>query len=104
MWGYKDVAMTLMEYPPDREAQPSPTLRTVHAVARVLKEAHRADDGPISFAEIGRRLPAKRVRHATVRACIDELDRLGFVTEGPEGVEWTLAPEDRLADDRYQPL
>lgn len=93
-----------MEYPPDQEAGPSPTLRTVHAIARILKRARADDEGPISLAEVGRRLPAKRVRHATVRACVDELDRLGFVTEGDEGVEWTLAPEELLSDDRFRPV
>jgi hypothetical protein len=61
-------------------------------VARLLETAAGRDEPPLSLAEVGRRLPAKRVRHGTVRACVDELKLLGFVTEGSKGVLWTLAP------------
>ena len=34
---------------------------------------------------------AKSVRHATVRACVDELKRFQLVTEDPKrGILWTL--------------
>jgi hypothetical protein len=91
-------------YPPEREASPSPRLATVHAVARVLKAAAEVDEGPISLAEIGRRLPAKRVRHETVRACVDELTLLGFVTEGSKGVMWTLASSRTMNASGYRDL
>ena len=84
--------MPSLVYPPRREHSPSPRLSTVHAVANVLKKAAARDEAPLSLAEIGRRLPAKRVRHETVRACVDELKLLGFITEGSKGVLWTLAP------------
>lgn len=96
--------MSGLVYPPRTEATPSPRLATVHAVARVLKEAARADEGPLSLAEIGRRLPAKRVRHETVRACVDELKLLGFVTEGSKGVMWTLATTKVMQASGYQEL
>ena len=79
-------------YPPAKEVQPSPRLATVHAIARILRDAASRDEGPLSLAEVGRRLPAKRVRHETVRASVDELKLLGFVTEGSKGVMWTLSP------------
>jgi hypothetical protein len=91
-------------YPPKREASPSPRLATVHAVARVLKAAAKQDEDPLSLAEIGRRLPAKRVRHETVRACVDELKILGFVSEGSKGVMWTLADADVLSQSGYAQL
>jgi hypothetical protein len=91
-------------YPPNREASPSPRLSTVHAVARVLKEATAADEGPLSLAEVGRRMPAKRVRHETLRACVNELKILGFVTEGSKGVMWTLAEPDVLDPSGYAEL
>ncbi len=91
-------------YPPKREASPSPRLATVHAVARVLKEAAKADQGPLSLAEIGRRLPAKRVRHETVRACVDELKILGFVSEGSKGVMWTMADIKVFDESGYEEL
>ena len=83
--------MAELVYPPRTEASPSPRMATVHAVARILKEAVEVDESPLSLAEIGRRLPAKRVRHETLRACVDELKILGFVTEGSKGALWTLA-------------
>lgn len=91
-------------YPPKREASPSPRLATVHAVARVLKAAAKADEDPLSLAEIGRRLPAKRVRHETVRACVDELKILGFATEGSKGVMWTLTDLEVLDQTGYEEL
>lgn len=83
--------MNELVYPPEVEPSTSPRMVTVHAVARVLKAAAANDEDPLSLAEVGRRLPAKRVRHATIRACINELKLLGFVTEGSKGVMWTLA-------------
>ncbi len=58
---------------------------------RILREAAAEDEGPLSFAEIARRMKAKSVRHATVRACVDELKRFHLVTEDSKrGVMWTL--------------
>lgn len=91
-------------YPPAKEADPSPRLVTVHAVARILREAAKKDEGPVSLAEVGRRLPAKRVRHETVRASVDELKLLGFVTEGSKGVLWTLSPLRGEPSKRYTRL
>lgn len=88
-------------YPPAHEASPSPTLSTVHAVAGILKKAAQADEGPLSLAEVGRRLPAKRVRHHTVRACVDELKLLGFLTGGSKGVMWTLASSEVMDEAGY---
>lgn len=97
-------AMAELVYPPRKEASPSPRMATVHAVARILKEAAKSDDDPLSLAEIGRRLPAKRVRHETLRACVDELKLLGFVTEGSKGVLWTLASSQARDDPGYDDL
>lgn len=93
-----------MVYPPPEEASPSPRLSTVHAVAGLLKEAAAADEDPLSLAEIGRRLPAKRVRHETVRACVDELKLLGFVSEGSKGVMWTLASTEARKASGYDEI
>jgi hypothetical protein len=79
-------------------------MSTVHAVAAILKDAAGADEDPLSLAEVGRRLPAKRVRHETVRACVDELKLLGFVTEGSKGVMWTLASSVVRDDPGYDEL
>lgn len=79
-------------------------MATVHAVARVLKQAALAHEDPLSLAEIGRRLPAKRIRHGTVRACVDELKILGFVSEGSKGVMWTLADAEVIDKPGYEEL
>lgn len=91
-------------YPPATEAHPSPRLATVHAVARILRASADKDEGPLSLAEVGRRLPAKRVRHETVRASVNELKLLGFVTEGSKGVMWTLSPFGDSIPKKYTPL
>lgn len=77
--------------PPKPAEGPSPLLRTVHEVERILRAAAARDEGPLSLAEIGRRMEAKSVRHATVRACVEELKRFHLVTEDHRrGVMWTL--------------
>lgn len=77
--------------PPEPTEGPSPRLRTVHEVERILRKAVANDEGPLSIAEIGRRMEAKSVRHATVRACVEELKRFHLATEDPRrGVMWTL--------------
>lgn len=79
-------------------------MSTVHAVAAILKEAAQSDEHPLSLAEIGGRLPAKRVRHGTVRACVDELKLLGFATEGRKGVMWTPASSTARNESGYDEL
>jgi hypothetical protein len=70
---------------------PSPLLRTVHEVERILRAAQTKDEGPLRLAEIKRRLGAKNVRHSTVRACIEDLKRFYLVAEDPKrGVMWVL--------------
>lgn len=91
--------------PPRSNDGPSPTLDTLHEVEHILRAAQAQDEGPLSLAEIERRMDAKSVRHATLRGCIDELKRFQLVTEDPqEGVMWTLhedpsfwADEDTLS-------
>ncbi len=77
--------------PPRELPGPSPVLRTFHEVEALLRTAAARDEGPISLAEIKRRMHSKSVRHTTVRACVEELKRLRLVTEDPRrGVLWTL--------------
>ncbi|MGQ0535672.1 MAG: hypothetical protein ACT4PT_06350 [Methanobacteriota archaeon] len=44
-------------------------------------------EGPLSFAEIGRRMSARKVRPAVVRACVQELVRQGRAIVGSKGVD-----------------
>lgn len=87
--------------PPAPMKGPAPLLSTVHEVERILHRAHARDEGPLSLAEIGRRMKAKSVRHRTIRLCVDELKRLGFITESPRnGVMWTLHADDAFWNDQ----
>ncbi|TLZ52887.1 MAG: hypothetical protein E6K18_01875 [Methanobacteriota archaeon] len=76
--------------PPRELPGPSPVLRTVHQVERILREAQANDEGPLTLAEIKRRLDARSIRHSTVRACVEELKRFHLVAEDSKrGVMWT---------------
>ena len=77
--------------PPGRIRGPAPRLDTLHKVEMILRKAYERDEGPLRLAEVKRRMKVKSVRHATIRVCIDELARLGFVVEDPKrGVMWAL--------------
>ena len=69
-------------------------MATLVEVGRILESAQ--DEPPLSLAEIERRMEAKRVRHETLRASVDFLERLGFVTTGSKGVQWTHQPDERF--------
>lgn len=85
------MAATPSIAPPGPISGPSPLLRTLHEVERILREAAVADEGPMSLAEIKRRMGAKSIRLSAVRACVEELKRFHLVTEDPlRGVLWTL--------------
>jgi len=71
-----------------------PSLSTLVEVAQVLEAASR--EAPLSLAEVGRRMSAKRVRHSTLRATVDFLSSLGFVTTGSKGVQWTLVRDRKF--------
>ena len=76
---------------------PAPVLTTLHEIELILRDAAAKDAGPLSLAEIKRRMQAKSVRHATVRTCIDELKRLHLATEDEKrGVMWTLHEDPKF--------
>ncbi len=87
--------MMLLELPESVEGN-GPTLATLVEVGQILEAAKR--EPPLSLAEIGRRMEAKRVRHSTLRASVDFLARLGFVTVGSKGVLWTHTRDARFWD------
>jgi len=100
---YKYVALHLGSMasptiaPPEIAQGPSPLLRTLHEVELLLRTAAAKDEGPLSLAEIKRRMHAKAVRHAVVRACVNELTRLHLVAEDARrGVMWTLYEDPRF--------
>ncbi len=88
--------MTTIPLPRDVKG-PSPVLRTLHEVEVLLRKAIANEEGPLSLAEIKRRMHAKSVRHSTIRACVDELKRLHLVTEDPRrGVMWTFHEDPKF--------
>ncbi|MHB8586426.1 MAG: hypothetical protein ACYDDF_11415 [Thermoplasmatota archaeon] len=71
-----------------------PRMATVVEVGRILEKAQ--SEAPLSLAEIERRMKAKRVRHETLRASVDFLSKLGLVTAGSKGAQWTLVTSERF--------
>lgn len=65
----------------------NPRLSTLLEVETILVENLKDWGGPLSHAEIGRRMHAKRVRPAVIRACVQELTRQGRVVVGSKGVD-----------------
>ncbi len=65
----------------------NPRLSTLLEVESILVENLNHWGGPLSYAEIRRRMRAKRVRPAVVRACVQELARQGRVIVGSKGVD-----------------
>lgn len=82
----------LME-PPPATLRANPTLRTLHEVERILRAAQKRREGPLSYAEIARRMPAKAVRFDVVREAVWELARHDLVAVGSDGVTWAVVPE-----------
>ena len=69
-------------------------MATLVEIGRILEKAQ--GEAPLSLAEIERRMKAKRVRHETLRASVDFLLRLGLVTVGSKGAQWTHAPDEKF--------
>jgi hypothetical protein len=89
--------------PPPTQMKANPTLETVHAVERVLRSAHANKEPPLSYAEIERRLPAKRVRFETIQAAVLELARHRLAVVGSDGVSW-IVQDERARRSRHVPL
>lgn len=82
----------------------SPTLATVHRIELVLRKAAEKGEGPLSYAEIERRLPAKKTRRESTKAAVAELKRFHLVAEGKKGVMWVLAESDEAWNKPTVPL
>lgn len=93
----------LIEKAPDIQG-PSPTLDTLHRIEDVLREAADQGDGPLSYAEIERRLPVKKIRRSTLKAAIAEFRRFNLVAEGDDGVMWVVAESDDVWNRPREPL
>jgi hypothetical protein len=82
----------LMQEPP-HTLKANPTLRTLHQVERILRTAAKRHEAPLSYAEIGRRMPAKAVRFDVIKAAVLELARYDLVAVASDGIHWAVVPE-----------
>lgn len=92
---------------PAKVARPSPNLATVYRVERIMIQANKRAEDPLSLDEIKRRMGSKGVRHVTVKACVGELERQGKVTRTKQGVLWTwMSPRlrERMSKEGFEPL
>lgn len=93
--------MTIQAPPLNLKA--NPTLGTLYAVERILRDAYEAREAPLSYAELERRMPAKRVRFEVLRACVMELARHSLVAVGSDGIMW-IVQDKRARKSRPVPL
>lgn len=100
---YHKYVVVLIQKPPVIEG-PSPRLDTLHRIESILREAARRGEGPLSYAEIERRLPVKKIRRATLKAVLAELRRFHLVAEGSKGVLWVFAEDDEVWNRPREPL
>lgn len=70
-----------------------PTLKTVLAVEKVLKNAKIV----LPKEEIKRRLSMK-IMHQTLNLILDYLEERGMVLQGNKGVLWIWAPREELEE------
>ena len=68
-----------------------PTLKTVLAVEKVLKEAELV----LPKEEIKRRLPMK-IMHQTLNLILNYLEERGMILQGTKGVLWVYTPRKEL--------
>ncbi|MBI2077412.1 MAG: hypothetical protein HYT80_03440 [Euryarchaeota archaeon] len=94
----------MLIHEPQTDLAHSPTLFTLHRVERVLRDAAARGEPPLSHAEIARRLPVKKIRRETVKACVAELARFHMVAEGKAGVMWVFTSSDDVWRRRRVPL
>lgn len=70
----------------------NPTLATVLEIQEILRKESQQSALPLSLAEIGRRMGAKKTRHETIRVAVQALEGWGVAALGSKGVIYTKAP------------
>lgn len=71
----------------------NPTLSTILEVEGILEQESRKAALPLSFAEIERRMEAKKTRPETVKAAVQALVHYGVAAVGSKGVIYTRTPQ-----------
>lgn len=90
MWAHIYVVMPLMAEPDTSKANPRTT--TVLEVLHVIQDEAAHQAMPLSLAEIGRRMPAKKTRPEVIRVAVELLEAFGAAKRGSKGVMYTHAP------------
>jgi hypothetical protein len=84
------VGVPLLEDLDTSKANPRTT--TVLQVLRVIQQEASGQALPLSLAEIGRRMPAKKTRPEAIRVAVELLEAFGVVKRGSKGVIYTRVP------------
>jgi hypothetical protein len=71
----------------------NPTLSTILEVEGILEQESRTSALPLSFAEIERRMQAKKTRPETIKAAVQALVHYGVAAVGSKGVLYTRTPQ-----------
>jgi len=90
MGAHTYVGMPLLEDLDTTKANPRTT--TILQVLHVIQDEAAGQAMPLSLAEIGRRLPAKKTRPEVIRVAVALLETLGAVKRGSKGVVYTRVP------------
>lgn len=84
------MVVPLLSEPDTSKANPRTT--TVLEVLHVIQDEAAGQAMPLSLAEIGRRLPAKKTRPEAIRVAVELLETFGVVKRGSKGVVYTRVP------------
>lgn len=71
---------------------PSHLKKTLLEIQEILRKESQQSALPLSLAEIGRRMAAKKTHHETIRVAVQALEDWGAVALGSKGVIYTKAP------------
>lgn len=99
-----DKHVVMVFEPPPPIKGPAPTLRTINEIEVIIRRATEKAETPISLAEIKRRMKAKSVRHSTVKAAVDHLERVGLIWTTAAGAAEFGTPSSAFAGQRLTRL
>ncbi len=78
------------------ELRANPTIGTILEIEEILAAENRKTAMPMSFAEVERRMQAKKTKRETVKAAVQSLVHFGVAYVGPKGIIYTRTPHSQL--------
>ena len=78
------------------ELSANPTIGTILEIEEILAAENRATAMPLSFAEVERRMRAKKTKRETVKAAVQSLVHFGVAYVGSKGIIYTRTPQSKL--------